>query len=146
MSIGNNIKELRLHYALSQQDLAKIADVSPKTVSAWETGRIIPRMGPIQKIADHFGLQKSDIIEPPNPISQIITNKDREDKLSLSEDEKKLVYKYRSLANNYQQMVSNVVSAFLTQQQVQDAFSIVQNNNHGNNIYAGGGGNSYTFG
>lgn len=145
MTIGGNIKELRLYYALSQQELAKIADVSQKTVSAWETDRIIPRMGAIQRLADHFGLQKSDIIEPAIPITQILSNKGKGDELILSKEEKRLVYEYRTLANNYQQIVSDVVSAFLTQQQVQRAFGVVQNSNSGNNIYANGGGNSYNF-
>lgn len=63
MSIGKNIKELRTKYGLSQKDLAIIAGVSDKAVSTWENGSKDPRMGTIQKIADHFGLQKSNIIE-----------------------------------------------------------------------------------
>lgn len=64
MSIGNNIKMLRAQYGLSQKELAVIAGVTDKAVSAWENGKILPRMGPIQKMADRFGIKKSDIIEP----------------------------------------------------------------------------------
>lgn len=63
MSIGENIKRLREQYGLSQTELGKIAGVSDKAVSTWETGQKTPRMGAIQRIADHFGLKKSDIIE-----------------------------------------------------------------------------------
>lgn len=63
MGISENIKLLREKHNLTQEDLADIARVSSKAVSTWETGRNEPRMGVIQKIADHFGIQKSDIIE-----------------------------------------------------------------------------------
>ncbi len=63
MSIAQNIKELRNAHKLSQAELGKIAGVSDKAVSTWESGKKIPRMGAIQKIADHFGISKSDIIE-----------------------------------------------------------------------------------
>jgi transcriptional regulator with XRE-family HTH domain len=63
MTTGKNIKKLREKYDLSQKDLAKIAGVSDKAVSTWENDLKEPRMGTIQKIADHFGLQKSNIIE-----------------------------------------------------------------------------------
>jgi transcriptional regulator with XRE-family HTH domain len=63
MTIGKNIKMLRNKYGLSQKELASIAGVSDKAVSTWENNLKEPRMGTIQKIADHFGLQKSNIIE-----------------------------------------------------------------------------------
>lgn len=63
MGIGENIKLLREKYGLSQKELGLIAGVSDKAVSTWEQGLKEPRMGAIQKIADHFGLQKSNIIE-----------------------------------------------------------------------------------
>ncbi|EOR24992.1 SOS-response transcriptional repressors (RecA-mediated autopeptidases) [Niallia nealsonii AAU1] len=63
MSIGKNIKKLREKHGLSQEQLASIAGVSDKAVSTWENELKTPRMGTIQKIADHFGILKSDIIE-----------------------------------------------------------------------------------
>ena len=63
MSIGENIKKLRGIHDLTQKELAKIAGVSDKAVSTWEIGIKEPRMGAIQKIADYFGIQKSNIIE-----------------------------------------------------------------------------------
>ncbi|MBM6986230.1 MAG: helix-turn-helix transcriptional regulator [Acidaminococcaceae bacterium] len=66
MTIAENIKNLRLKHNLSQEELAKIAGVSNKAVSTWETGTNEPRMGAIQRMADYFGILKSDIIEEPN--------------------------------------------------------------------------------
>lgn len=63
MGISENIKLLRQLHGLSQKEFGIIAGVSDKAVSTWENGTKEPRMGVIQKIADHFGLQKSNIIE-----------------------------------------------------------------------------------
>ena len=66
MSIGMNIKKLRIENGMEQSQIAKIAGVTNKAVSAWENDLSVPRMGAIQKIADHFGILKSDIIEDKN--------------------------------------------------------------------------------
>lgn len=63
MSIGSNIKAIREAHGLTQEELGKIAGVTDKAVSTWENGTKTPRMGAIQKIADHFGMQKSEIID-----------------------------------------------------------------------------------
>jgi repressor LexA len=63
MSIGENIRRLRETHDLSQKDLAIIAGVTDRAVSTWELDVYVPRMGVIQKIADHFGIPKSEIIE-----------------------------------------------------------------------------------
>ena len=73
MGISENIKLLREQYGLSQKELGQIAGVSDKAVSTWEQGIKEPRMGAIQKIADPFGIQKSNIIEDNGLQSQSVT-------------------------------------------------------------------------
>lgn len=63
VGISENLKILREKFDLTQQDLADIAGVTNKAVSAWETGLKEPRMGAIEKIANHFRIKKSNIIE-----------------------------------------------------------------------------------
>ena len=63
MSISDNIKKLRQMHNLSQAEFGRIAGVSDKAVSTWENGTKTPRMGAIQRLADHFGISKSMIIE-----------------------------------------------------------------------------------
>lgn len=63
MGIENNIKRLREMHGLTQEQLGEIAGVSDKAVSTWENGSNYPRMGAIQKMADHFGITKSQLIE-----------------------------------------------------------------------------------
>lgn len=63
MAISDNIKFLREYSDLSQADFGALFGVSGKAVSTWEKGTREPRMGVIQKMADKFGLLKSDIID-----------------------------------------------------------------------------------
>lgn len=79
MSISKNIKKLRLEHNLSQKEFAKIAGVSDKAVSTWENGTKEPRMGTIQKIADFFGIKKSDIIEDNDDNLPELTSRDERD-------------------------------------------------------------------
>ncbi|UTQ79983.1 hypothetical protein BC1_00031 [Bacillus phage BC-1] len=57
------LKNYEKKYDLSQKELAEIAHVTDKAVSSWEKGNSEPRMGAIQRMADHFGILKSSIIE-----------------------------------------------------------------------------------
>lgn len=61
--ISENIKNLRLQHGLTQAEFGIIAGASDKAVSTWEKGTAVPRMGSLQRIADHFGITKSSIIE-----------------------------------------------------------------------------------
>ena len=63
MAIGDNIRYLRVTHGMSQPELGKIAGVSDKAVSSWETGAKIPRMGAIERIAAYFRVSKSAIID-----------------------------------------------------------------------------------
>lgn len=80
MSIAENIKRLREAHGITQAELGEIAGVSDKAVSSWEAGIKFPRMGAVQKIADHFGIKKSAIVDDnikPTPVRGItITDKD----------------------------------------------------------------------
>lgn len=94
MAISENIKLLREKYRLSQKDLALIAGVSDKAVSTWERGLKEPRMGAIQKIADHFGIKKSNLIEDGG-IASISTLTSTNN--SFTPEEINIIKKYRRL-------------------------------------------------
>lgn len=47
----------------AQKEIAKDLGVSPTTFNTWCVGKILPRMGKIQMIADYFGIGKSDLID-----------------------------------------------------------------------------------
>ena len=63
MTIGDNIRRVRTKYGMTQEEFGKVAGVSGIAVSQWENDRAVPRMGAVQAIADHFGINKGDIID-----------------------------------------------------------------------------------
>ena len=136
MSIGKNIQNLRLKYGISQKDLAVIAGVSDKTVSSWETSRAFPRMGPIQRIADHFGIRKSDIIESDITTVKADTSRNILDNTNnLSMDEKTLIEAYRHLGVIYREILLSISTALLNNQASNFNSPVIQNNHNGNNFY-----------
>lgn len=63
MGIRQNVIRLREIFDITQEQLAEIAGVSRGAVSQWEGGFSEPRMGSIQRMADHFHISKSNLIE-----------------------------------------------------------------------------------
>lgn len=63
MHIGQKIKQLRKAHKLTQEDLAKILDVKPTAVSAWELGRNKPLMDKLDMMAHYFGVPISYFFE-----------------------------------------------------------------------------------
>ena len=63
MSIGKNIRRVREAHGLTQEEFGAIAGVSAMAVSQWENNRAVPRMGAVQRLADHFGIKKGDIVD-----------------------------------------------------------------------------------
>lgn len=59
--IANNIKKYLQKHGMSQKTLAEKIDVKPSTMSDYLNYRSKPSHGVIQKIADVFGVNKSDI-------------------------------------------------------------------------------------
>lgn len=56
MRVGNLIKKLRKERKMTQADLAKLLDVAPTAVSAWERNENRPLMDKLTKIAEIFGV------------------------------------------------------------------------------------------
>ena len=134
MTIGENIKNLRLRYGLTQKELGDIVGKSAIAISTWENDIKQPRMGSIQKMADYFGILKSDIIEPDKLCSNIFEEKD----IPLSKIEKVFIEDFRTLDSVKKQTLLNLMAFFKHQVTTQNVSSVVQTNTHGNNFYTNG--------
>lgn len=71
MDIGENIRRIRIERGLTQEEFGEIAGVSSMAVSQWENGRAVPRMGAVQRIADHFGISKSAVIDEDSDLERM---------------------------------------------------------------------------
>lgn len=67
MSLGINIRKLRKLNNMTQEELAQKIGVSSKTISSWEVDRTEPDMGMIEKLAEYFGCEKSNLVGDVKP-------------------------------------------------------------------------------
>lgn len=61
-----NLKELRIKFNKTQQELAEICNVRSQTVSSWETGRTKMPDVARKQLADLFGIDEKEIETPSN--------------------------------------------------------------------------------
>ncbi|MGN1419167.1 MAG: helix-turn-helix domain-containing protein [Acutalibacteraceae bacterium] len=54
--IGDKIKALRKSKKITQEQLAKILNITPQAVSKWERGLSLPDIELLVPIADYFGV------------------------------------------------------------------------------------------
>ena len=57
--------------ATPQSKVAKAINVSPQTFNTWCKGSAMPRMGKVQRLADYFGIEKSDLLEDKRPVTPL---------------------------------------------------------------------------
>lgn len=62
MSIGENIRSLRVSRGLTQAQLGDAVGVSDKAVSTWESGKREPRISAVEKLAEFFGVTASALL------------------------------------------------------------------------------------
>ena len=60
---SNNLRYYLAQSGKSQKELAEIIGVSAPTMHEWVNGKKFPRIDKIEKLADFFGVLKSDLIE-----------------------------------------------------------------------------------
>lgn len=60
---AKNLKMYVERSGKTQKELAEIFGVSAPTFHEWLNAKKTPRMGNVQKMADYFGILKSDLIE-----------------------------------------------------------------------------------
>ena len=54
----------------TQTDIIVDLSINKSTISTWCNGTKMPRMGTIQRLADYFGIKKSDLVEERNNLSK----------------------------------------------------------------------------
>ena len=60
---STNLRRLMKERNVNQNKISEIAGVSQQSVSNWLNQKQIPRMGVIEKLAEYFGVLKSDLLE-----------------------------------------------------------------------------------
>jgi len=60
---SNNLRQFIADSGKTQKEIADAVGVSAPTLNEWVSGKKFPRIDKIQKLADYFGILKSDLIE-----------------------------------------------------------------------------------
>lgn len=64
---SKNLNYFLSKYNKTQKEVADAISVSPQTFNTWCKGIALPRMGKVQRLADYFHIEKSDLIDERLP-------------------------------------------------------------------------------
>ncbi|WP_010305614.1 helix-turn-helix domain-containing protein [Kurthia senegalensis] len=65
--ISTNLKNLRIHHQLTQEELAFQLDVSRQLIAKWESGESMPDLGYSQKLAKLYNVSLDALVEYVEP-------------------------------------------------------------------------------
>ncbi len=75
---SRNLKRYVDNSGVTQKEIAKAIDVSTGTFCDWVKGRAYPRMDKVEKLANYFGIKKSDLVEDVNIGKEAVSNKEQQ--------------------------------------------------------------------
>lgn len=91
---------------VEQKEIAETIGVAPSTFNEWVKAKKYPRIDRIEKLANYFGILKSDLIEEHKSEDTLRT-------ISITNDEQKLLDLFRMVPENQQQMVLQMINVAL---------------------------------
>lgn len=62
-AFSTNLRYYMNRNGLNQADISRLLGVSESAVGKWMKMKSTPRMGIVEKLADYFGINKSDLLE-----------------------------------------------------------------------------------
>ena len=113
-NIGNketfaaNLKYYMTISMSTQKDVAEKVGVATSTFNDWMKAKKYPRIGKIEKLANYFGILKSDLIEE-RPEEQ----PEFEYNIYLDADELDIIGKYKGLSPGQKKAVRQMIEAFM---------------------------------
>lgn len=63
--LGDRLKESRKQAGLTQEELATLVGVHPLTISHFETGRVVPSLDTLKRLAAALGVQPGVLLDEP---------------------------------------------------------------------------------
>ena len=91
---AKNLNKYLSLYNKTQKEVADAINVSPQTFNTWCQGIALPRMGKVQRLADYFGIGKTDLIDEKSP-NTLTTNDERD----ITKDLDRIMAEIRKGAN-----------------------------------------------
>ncbi len=75
---SRNLKRYIDKSGRTQKEIAEEIGVGQSTFTDWVKGRIYPRMDKVEKLANYFGISKSDLVEDVNVGKETVSNKEQQ--------------------------------------------------------------------
>ena len=119
-NLGNKtVFSENLRYYLSrsgemQRDIAKVARVSEGTVCDWIKRRTYPRMDKIQLMAEHWGIQMSDLVEERSMDNQYYIQKEAKmiaEELTANPNDIIMFQKYKNLSPENKEIIKAMINS-----------------------------------
>ena len=111
---SNNLKRYISLNQKQQIDVAKDLGINPTTFNMWCKGNSMPNVGKIQRLADYFGIGKSDLTdlkeskEPDKEYADITL------KIALYDDRfKKIIIEYSKLSSAKKDLLCDFFETFI---------------------------------
>lgn len=101
---SKNLRRYMAESGKNQKELAEIVGVKAPTFNEWINGKKYPRIDKIQKLADYFGILKSDLIEEKNPVIA-------DD--GLTENQRKLIDFAKKVPEDKAEMILKVIQSIV---------------------------------
>lgn len=92
-----------------QKEIAEVIGVAPSTFNNWVKGNKYPRIDKIERLANYFGIMKSDLIESHNKADSLRT-------ISITESEQYILDLFRQIPESKQDMVIQMIQVALGNQ------------------------------
>lgn len=100
---AKNLKKYMEQSGKSRKEICNDLGFSYFTFSDWVTGKKYPRMDRVEKLANYFGILKSDLIEESQP-----------DVPEFEPDHLELIDLYSKLTKEQKQTVMNLLRSFVS--------------------------------
>lgn len=91
---------------VDQKDIAEAIGIAPSTFNAYVKAKKYPRIDKIEKIANYFGISKSDLIEKQEKVNGTIP--------SITADEHELLELYRKIPEKQQKLVLEIINVVIS--------------------------------
>ena len=101
LSLGYQIKQARKRAGLTQEQLAKLTNLSRPHIGGIETNRYTPSLSTLQLIAEVLNVK----------VSELVGDRDIPTNSNVNDDEMSLILIYRDLADKDKVTVKNLVSS-----------------------------------
>jgi len=97
-----------------QKEIANELGFPPTTFNTWCAGKIMPKMGKVQAIADYFGILKTDLIDEKRFDDPEFEYSDTVMKIGINDERfRKIIVSYHNLSSEKKKVLCDFLEMFI---------------------------------